>query len=268
MSALCFQLREPPPQRLDCSPLTPERLRGLGLADITRLPLQTTRAAVAVGDLFTVTAGDPANIVIAGGSPRLDDIGAGMTMGSITVEGSVGIRAGAGMRGGRLSVTGEAGPYAASGMLGGAIEIGGNAGDFLGAPGIGAGMAGGMVVVRGSAGARAGDRLRRGVIVIEGDSGDYPASRMVAGTLVICGRAGAAPGYLMRRGTLFAESAVPLPTFLATGASDHVFRALLARALAPASRRAASLVARSGLARFGGDVAGLGKGELLIATTV
>lgn len=270
MSALRFQLREPPPQRLDCSALTPDRLRGVSLAEIARLPLQTTRETVTAGDLFTIAGDDAETVVIAGGSALMDEIGAGMTAGSITIEGEVGIRAGHGMRGGRLRITGDAGPYAATGLLGGEIEIGGDAGDFLGAPGAGepAGMAGGVVVVRGSAGARAADRLRRGVIVIEGDSGDTPASRMLAGTLVICGRAGAAPGYLMRRGTMFAQHATPLATFLATGSVDHVFRALLARALAPLSAKAATLIGGTALARFGGDLAGLGKGELLIGTAV
>ncbi len=268
MSALCFQLRAAPPQRLDCSALTPDRLRGLRLAEIARLPLGTTRAALAVGDIFTITGDDPEHIVIAGGSVRMDEIGAGMTTGAITVEGEVGIRAGHGMRGGRLCINGNAGPFAATGLLGGEIEIHGDAGDFLGGPGPGhrAGMAGGVVVVRGAAGARAGDRLRRGIIVIEGDAGEYPASRMLAGTLIICGRAGAAPGYLMRRGTLFAREASPLATFLATGSVDHVFRALLARALSPLSAKAALLVGETALARFNGDLAGLGKGELLIAT--
>ncbi len=272
MSALRFQLREAPPQRLDCSPLTPDRLRGLSLAEIARLPLQTTRAAITVGDLFTIAAGDAGTIVIVGGSALMDEVGAGMTEGSITVEGEVGIRAGRGMRGGRLHISGKAGPYAASGLLGGEIEISGDAGDFLGGPGPGnpAGMAGGVVVVRGAAGARAGDRLRRGVIVIEGDSGDHPGSRMLAGTLVICGRAGAAPGYLMRRGTMFTQYAAPLATFSATGSVDHVFRALLARTLLPPSAKipsakAAALIGGAALARFSGDLAGLGKGELLIA---
>lgn len=269
MSALCLHLREPPPQRLDCSPLTPDRLRGLSDAEIARLPLGTTRAALSVGDLFTIAGEDREHLVVAGGSPLMDEVGAGMNAGVITIEGEVGIRAGHGMRGGRLVITGAAGPYAATGLRDGEIEIGGDAGDFLGGSGAGepAGMAGGVVVVRGAAGARAGDRLRRGVIVVEGDSGDYPGSRMIAGTLIICGRAGAAPGYLMRRGTLVARDAAPLATFFATGSADHVFRALLAGALAPLSAKAAALIGGPALARFGGDLAGLGKGELLIAAT-
>lgn len=265
MSALRFSLRETPAQRLDFSPLIPERLAGLEIAEILRLPLHTARTPVLLGDLFTVDLGDPDEVVIAGGSAWFDAVGAGMTRGTLTVEGEVGARAGRGMQGGRLRVRGDAGVFAASGMRGGEIEIGGSVGAFLAAPGPGErlGMSGGLVVVRGNAGPRAGDRLRRGMVVIEGDAADEAASRMLAGTLIICGQAGARAGYLMRRGTLVAAQAAPLPTFVPTGSADQVFRTLLARAVAAVSPSAAELLGEN-LTRFGGDVATLGKGEMFI----
>lgn len=265
MSALQFSLRETPPQRLDLSALIPERLADLEMAEILRLSVTTTRQPLCVGDVFTVHPGRADEVVIEGGSARFDEVGAGMTRGTLTVEGEVGARAGRGMQGGRLLVRGDAGVFAASGMRGGEIEIGGSVGAFLAAPRPGErlGMAGGLVVVRGNAGPRAGDRLRRGVIVIEGDTGDEPASRMLAGTLIVCGRAGARAGYLMRRGTLVAAQAAPLPTFVPIGSADQVFRTLLARAVAAVSPAAAELLGKN-LTRFGGDVATLGKGEMFI----
>jgi formylmethanofuran dehydrogenase subunit C len=267
LSALRFFLREAPPQRLDLSVLRPDRLARLSPASMERLVLGTTRAVLVVADLFRITPGDAERVVIEGGSERFDGIGAGMTRGELILEGSAGCRAGQGMQGGRLVIRGHVGAFAAAELKGGEVEITGDAGDFLGAPlpGRRLGMQGGVVTVRGSAGARAGDRQRRGLIVIEGGTGPYPASRMLAGTLIVCGEAGAMPGYLMRRGSVFAGQAALLPTFVPARGDTSVFRHLLARALAPFSPRAAALVGAENLARFLGDQASLGKGEVFVA---
>lgn len=268
MTALRLTLRAPPDQRLDLSPLVPHRLAGLAVADIERLPLATTRAPCCVADVFTVRMGDAADIVVEGGSDRFDCVGEAMQGGTLTLVGDAGQRAGRAMAGGTLTVRGNAGHWAASGLRGGTLMITGDTGDFLGAPLAGerAGMAGGTVLVRGRAGDRAGDRLRRGLIVIEGDAGRAAASRLIAGTLVVCGQAGPCAGMLMRRGTLLLgaepEGGLP-PTFVAVGGETGVFRALLARALRPLSGSAAGL-AEQGLARFAGDTATLGRGEVLL----
>ena len=268
MAALRFVLRAEPEQRLDLSPLVPERLAKLSQAEIERLPLGTTRAPVLVGDAFRVTMGEAEQVAMEGGSSRLDGVGERMATGTIVLEGEAGLRAGRQMRGGRLTVRGNAGHWAASGMQGGAIEIAGDCGDFLGGPLAGEveGMAGGTVVVRGSSGRRAGDRLRRGLIVVEGRAGELAASRLIAGTVIVCGGAGAMPGSLMRRGTVLLGGAVPplLPSFVPVGqAADDVFRVLLARALGRFSPIAAAL-ARARAQRFAGDMASLGKGEILL----
>ncbi len=269
MAALRFTLRAEPAQRLDLSPLVPERLAKLSQAEIERLPLGTTRTPALVGDAFRVAMGEADEVRIEGSSPRLDGVGESMASGKIVLEGDAGLRAGRQMRGGRLEVRGNAGHWAASGIQGGEIDIAGNCGDFLGGPLAGEveGMAGGAVVVRGNAGGRAGDRLRRGVIVVEGRAGTLAASRLIAGTVVVCGGAGAMPGSLMRRGTVLLGGAVPelLPSFVPLDeAEGGVFRALLARALQPLSPAAAAL-ARAPARRFGGDMASLGKGEILVA---
>ena len=90
---------------------------------------------------------------------------------------------------------------------------------------------------------------------------------MIAGTVVVCGGAGAMPGSLMRRGTVLLGGAVPalLPSFVPVGqAEGGVFRALLARALESLSPAAAAL-AQAPARRFAGDMASLGKGEILVA---
>jgi len=263
-----FTLRAPPEQRLDLSPLVPDRLAGLDQAAIERIGLNTTRAALCVGDVFTVRMGDVARIAFDGGSERFDNVGASLSAGEIVVEGDAGQFAGRRMSGGRLEIRGNAGGWAASGLRGGRMDIHGDAGERLGGPASGevAGMAGGTVVVRGSVGERAGDRMRRGLIVVEGDAAGWPGSRMIAGTLVVCGKAGVLPGYLMRRGTLVLGRAEALaPTFVPTGGAPTVFLHLLAAALRPVSETAARLAAAP-LQRLMGDMAALGMGEMLVQT--
>lgn len=264
MKPLVFTLREMPEQRLDLSPLVPQRLAGMTAAEIERLELQTTPQKVCVGDAFRVRMGEAGNIRIEGACERLDQIGQGMDAGEIEVVGDVGIRAGRVMSGGRLTIRGNAGTWAASGMRGGVLEIAGNAGDRLGGPLAGetAGMRGGVILVRGSAGERAGDRLRRGTIIVEGEADDYAGSRMIAGTLIVCGTAGRLPGYLMHRGTLvLGRPSVLSPTFIDCGAYRLVAMRLLAAFVAEHSKRAAALL-RSPLRRFAGDMAVLGKAEI------
>lgn len=267
MSALTFTLRAKPEQRLDLSPLTPDRLAGKTLAEIAALELHTTRRRVTTGEIFKIRMGDAQTLRFVGGSERFDWLGAGMTGGAITLEGDAGAQAGRLMAGGMLTVLGSVGVYAASGMTGGRLEVTGDAGDFLAAPAPGemAGMAGGLVIVRGNAGQRAGERLRRGVLIVEGDAGAYAGCRMVAGTLGICGKAGRHPGALMQRGTILLSGppAEMLPAFADCGPQDLVITRLIARALTPDSRRAAALFARK-LRRFAGDMSQLGKGEILL----
>jgi formylmethanofuran dehydrogenase subunit C len=265
---LVLTLKERPAQRLDLSPLVPHRLIGKSALDIAKLELQTTRARVTVGDAFRVRDGDARAIRIEADCDRLDQVGEGMTDGSIVVDGSVGSQTGRRMAGGHLTIKGNTGPWAGSGMAGGEIEIIGSAGDRLGGPlpGETSGMRGGVVVVRGNVGDRAGDRMRRGVVIVEGSAGSHAGSRMIAGTLVVRRKAGALPGYLMRRGTIILGdgSDVLSPTFLDSGIHELVAMRLLAAFVNDHSAKAASALRRP-LRRLAGDMAVLGKGELFCA---
>jgi formylmethanofuran dehydrogenase subunit C len=265
---LTFTFRAAPAQRLDLSPLTPQNLANKTVGEIERVELGTTRERVTAGEVFHVQAGDPAAILIEGGSARFDRVGMGMAAGSLLVDGEVGVEAGRLMTGGQLTVRGDAGPFAASGMKGGSLEISGDAGERLAGP-LSAetvGMSGGLVHVRGGAGPRAGDRLRRGVILIEGRAGAYAGSRMIAGTLAIGGQAGDLPGYLMSRGTILLGRGATLlsPTFGDCGEHDLVATRLLADYVGRASGKLARLFRRP-LRRLAGDLAALGKGEILLA---
>jgi formylmethanofuran dehydrogenase subunit C len=266
VTAFVLKLKRTPPERCDLSGLTPARLAALGHA-VERLDIGTTRRPLLVADLFDVRAGDPENIVIEGGSPRFDNVGAELASGAIRVIGDVGQQAGRGMRGGTLVVAGGAGRLAGAGMRGGSIAISGDAGDLAGGPlpGEAAGMRGGALIIRGRAGGRLGDRMRRGLIVAEGGAGDAPASRMLGGTIACFGPVGTNAGALMRRGTLIlADSAAECgPTFVDSGRHELVALRLIARWLAAAGIDAAGrLPGRS--RRLIGDTAIDGKGEILL----
>ena len=267
MRPLTFTHRAAPAQRLDLSPLIPQRLAGKTMAEIAALELGRTRVRVTAGDVFSIREGDPASVVFDGGAERFDRVGMGMTEGVIRIEGEVGVEAGRAMSGGRLTICGDAGPFAASGMKGGTLEIEGNAGERLGGPlsGETIGMSGGVVRVRGDAGERAGDRLRRGLILVEGRAGAYAGSRMIAGTLAIGGEAGELPGYLMDRGTILLGRGATLlsPTFADCGEYDLVAARLIADYVARASVKLARLFRRP-LRRLAGDLAALGKGEIFL----
>jgi formylmethanofuran dehydrogenase subunit C len=267
LSSFTFSLREPPDQRLDLAPLTPQNLAGKSVAEVASIELQTTRMRVTAGDVFRIHEGEPAAIVVEGGSARFDRVGMGLTAGSIRVDGDVGVQAGRLMSGGQLTVHGAAGPFAGSGMKGGTLTIEGDAGERLGGPlsGETIGMSGGVLHVRGDAGERAGDRLRRGFILIEGRASAYAGSRMIAGTLAIGGEAGDLPGYLMGRGTILLGRGATLfsPTFGDCGEHDLVAARLLADYIAQASAKLGDLFRRP-LRRLAGDLAALGKGEILL----
>ncbi|MGO9418894.1 formylmethanofuran dehydrogenase subunit C [Roseiarcus sp.] len=266
MKPLTFTLRAPPPQRLDLSPLTPANLSGKSVPEIDAIELQTTRERVTVGDVFHMRAGEAETVVFDGGSERFDRVGTALAAGAIVVEGGVGVEAGRLMSGGRLTIRGDAGAFAGSGMRGGVLEIAGSAGERLTGPlsGETVGMAGGLLLVRGDAGARAADRLRRGVVLIEGGAGAYAGSRMIAGTLAIGGEAGDLPGYLMNRGTiLLGRGATRLsPSFGDCGEHDLVAARIIADFVARESAKLARLFRRR-LRRLAGDLAALGKGEIL-----
>jgi formylmethanofuran dehydrogenase subunit C len=266
MSALVLKLKEAPPQRCDLSCLTPEKLAAAG-EPVERLAINTTRRKLRIGDIFSVTPGDPAEIVLEGGSERFDHLGAGMKAGRIRITGDVGQRAGRAMSGGELLVEGRAGRLVGSGMSGGRIDVGDDAGELVGAPlpGEASGVTGGVIHIRGSAGARAGDRMRRGLIAIEGDAGDNLASRMFGGTIICFGGAGALPGYLMSRGTVIIAGGADAmsPTFIDTGLQEMVALSLIARSLIRNGIEAEPVASRR-FRRLLGDTAVLGKGEIFL----
>lgn len=267
MSGLTFRLNSTPHERLDLSKLTPNGLSSLPLASVLKLAVGTSKSALTVGDLFAVSGRPGDTVTIQGGSSRLDFVGAELEHGTLIVEGDVGTGAGRKMRGGRLEIRGDAGALLASGISGGLVLVKGSAGGHVGglSPGDKFGMTGGLIVIEGHAGDRVGDRMRRGTVLIRGRCGAFAGSRMVGGTVWTELGFGANPGLLLRRGTLIGPAVEQmLPTFADSGKHDLVVLRVLSRymkaTLGPLAPRPLSGVVR----KYAGDLATIGKGEILI----
>ena len=242
MSALTFELKHMPDQRLDLSPLVPAKLAGLNRKEIEALQIGTTRQKLTVGDAFKVKGKDSNTLHFAGTDARCDKIGAQLSGGEIHVEGDVGAYLGTFMKSGKIAVRGSTGALAAASMAGGHIAIWRNVGDQACGVGVGdtMGMKGGFVTIGGNAG-----------------------GRMIAGTLLLKRGAGRYAGFGNRRGSLiFTEKPRDiLPTYSDCGVMEFDYLRLLEQWL-----RGQGMSIRLGAKarRLMGDMAVLGKGEMLI----
>jgi formylmethanofuran dehydrogenase subunit C len=265
VTALTFELRAKPDQRLDLSPLIPSRLRDLKAKNIEELAIGTTRDKLSVGDAFKVKGNDPSALHFAGTDARCDKIGTALTEGKIVVDGDVGAYLGAGMKGGRIEVNGNAGVLAGASMAGGSIAVSGDVGERAGGILVGEtmGMKRGVLTIGGNAGPLLGERMRRGLIIVKGDAGDYAGGRMIAGTILFKRAVGHSAGYGLRRGSLIflEEPKDLLPTFGDCGVLDFDYLRLLERWLNEADKR---IKLGDRARRLMGDMSVLGKGEMLI----
>ena len=268
MSALTFTLKIRPNQRVDMSPLVCQHLHECEPTEIAAMPLRCGKQTVRVDELFSISGTDSADIIIKNSFDKLDFIGKDLAFGSITVEGDAGAYLGLSMTAGNIIVDGNTGLYAGAEMKKGYLEINGNTGDFLGGalPGNKMGMKGGLILVKGNAGDRVGDHLRRGMILIEGNTGDYCGSRMIAGTIAVMGRTGRHVGYAMRRGTLLLWNTPYISaSFNDCGTHTLAFLPIMFKAFATLnSRFAEPATAFNRVQRYAGDMAEMGRGEILV----
>ena len=134
------------------------------------------------------------------------------------------------------------------------------------------GMRGGAILVEGAAGNEVGCVMRRGLIAV-GAAGDFAGVMMLAGSIFVLGRLGIRPGAGMKRGTLVTvardgDGPRLLPTFRFDCEYRPPWLPLYARRL-----RALGFAMPDGLAgtacrRYSGDFTELGKGEILVWTSV
>lgn len=267
MSTLTLTLKQGLNRPVDLSAVKPSALAGLSNYDIGNLALGSGTRAIPLGDVFDIAGDAGDSITIKGSSGYLDYVGAGLDSGTVTVEGSIGNYAGSGMKGGRLDIKGDAGAYLASRLSGGLVTVKGSAGEYAGGtrPGDRFGMLGGIVIVDGNVGERAGDRMRRGTIIARGSFGPAAGSRMAGGTLWTEKGFGANPGPMLRRGTLIGPAVERLlPSFSDCGSHDLNVMKILSKYMTETLGALAPKPLPPKARRYAGDLATLGKGEILL----
>jgi formylmethanofuran dehydrogenase subunit C len=225
---------------------------GLAPAELGRRPVGV--AAIGrrlLGDVCEVTGTADGTIRFTGNLRHVARLGAGLTEGTVLVEGDVGDEVGLGLAGGSLTVRGDAGARAGAA-----------------APEARRGMTGGELVIHGSAGEGAGALMRRGFLAVGGDLARHAGAGMLAGTIVALGTIGPAAGLWSKRGSIVALGAVTVPStyrYACTYRPIHL-RVMLTRL---GTRFGLPIEARhltGAYRRYSGDFADLGKGEILAWT--
>jgi formylmethanofuran dehydrogenase subunit C len=246
---LVARLKSPLRQRADFSEVLAEPWTTLPARDLARRPVYLERdGQVQLGELFEI-AGDPdGHIRFSGGMDSVDRLGAGLSQGEVIVDGNVGREAGLAMAGGSLDIAGDAGPRAGAAPLG-----------------FKRGMTGGELIVRGSTGPEAGAAMRRGLLVIARSAGERAGLGMIAGSVVVFGAAGRDTGLWSKRGSVVALGKITPPATYSYGCTYQpiVLRLMLTR-LSAKYRLSVPRKHFTGLyRRYSGDMAELGKGEIL-----
>jgi formylmethanofuran dehydrogenase subunit C len=245
---LVARLRQPLTARVDLGAALAGSWGGLSAAEVAGRPALVGGKAVPLGELFEVTGKPAGRIRFEGDLAMADRIGAGLSEGAVVVIGGVGDGTGIGMSGGSIDVRGDAGAQT------------GGAGDDARR-----GMTGGELLVRGSTGPGPGTRMRRGLLVVTGDVAEHAGPGMIAGTVIVFGSAGRAPGRWSKRGSIVALGRVEIPPtyrYACTYQPDHIRLTLLRLrtryGIAVDDRYVSGLYRR-----YSGDLADLGKGEIL-----
>jgi formylmethanofuran dehydrogenase subunit C len=128
-------------------------------------------------------------------------------------------------------------------------------------------MRGGTIFVQGNAGPRVGERMRRGLIAIQGDVGEFAGARMIAGSIFAFGKLGARAGAGMKRGTIVALGGLEddlLPVFRYACSYNPTFLRYYLLQLADKGLPVTQEQIHGLFLRYTGDVATLGKGEILV----
>lgn len=268
MSGLTLRLKAPATERLNLTGVTPAKLAALSRYEMANLTVGIDKTPLTLGDAFDISGTPGEDLTIEGATDaQIDFLGAELDGGTIRLIGNAGSYVGRKMTGGKIEIRGNAGDYLASRMTGGMIHVAGNAGDHLGGvlAGDRFGMLGGIAVIEGDVGVRAGEKMRRGTVIVRGKTAEGAGTRMIGGTIWAEGGFGPAPGLMMRRGTLIgAKVERLLPTFIDCGKHDLVILRVLSRylktALGPLAPKPMPLFVQ----KFGGDMATIGRGEILL----
>ena len=246
--------------------ISADRFADLSEQEIGALRLWDGHASVALGDVFAIRGDHSSSVTIEGDLAHLDGVGTAMRGGEIAIAGSVGSSVGAQMSGGVIRIAGSAGDDAGTAMAGGVLTISGNAGDRAGGalPGASKGMIGGEIIVRGGGGRDAGSRMRRGTLFCA-SAGENAGTAMIAGNIIVAGDLGDGAGLGNKRGSILALGGVRVPStyaYACTYRPPHVSLMLLslrARHELPVNDEHVHGLYQ----RYSGDLADIGKGEIL-----
>lgn len=241
--------------------ISPDVFDKKSVKEIEALEMWEGNRKLAIGDLFDVKddkiASENFMINIAGNAKSVRNIGYGMSMGKIVVDGDVGFHLGEAMSGGTICVNGNAGSWAGSRMSGGTIEIKGDAGDYIGAAYRGSteGMNGGTILIHGSAGHEVGCFMRKGTIKILGNVGIFVGIHMRNGTILVKGSSQGRAGAQMTNGkiVLAGSSNDVMPTFTIEEVKKKV--------------KVDGEKIEGLFYKFTGDLADNGKGKLFVSRT-
>jgi formylmethanofuran dehydrogenase subunit C len=262
-----FHLKQQPTVPLEAEVLSPDVIAHLSNGEIRALTVYHGKRQLPLGEYFDVEGEHTDELVLHGEMHKVRWVGRGMSRGSVTVHGSIGMHLGAYMKGGRIDVHGDAGDWIGAEMRNGRIHVHGNAGGQIGAGYRGSlrGMRGGSIVVEGSAGIEVGMRMRRGTIVVKGPVRDFAGLQMKGGTIVLGSGAEIRTGAWMNRGTIISLAPLQLmPTFAYACSYNPVFVRLYARDLSPLGQQLPCRPAEGAYERYVGDLAVPGKGEVLV----
>lgn len=247
MSGLRIVLADPP-GAVDCRDLFLPGWEGLAADAMLRREVALDGRRVPLGDVATASGTANGTAVLEGAWRQASWVGAGLAAGTVVVTDGVGAWAGAGMSGGVLVIRGDAADHLGAGL-----------------PGRKRGMTGGEIVVHGSVGEGAGRAMRRGLVAVGGNAGRGAGYSILAGTIVCLGAVGADAGLLNKRGTIVAAGTIGVPpTYQYASTFRPAFLAVILRRLRHLRGLAITDDQASGAwHRWSGDLAELGKGEIL-----
>jgi formylmethanofuran dehydrogenase subunit C len=249
VSGLVARLKQPLLQRCDFAGVLVDAWVTLSAREMADRPVVLQRDGRArLGDIFDLTGEPRGAIRFVGDLGQVDRLGAGLREGAVVVEGNAGEELGIGMAAGALIVRGSVGARAGAGPLGHKK-----------------GMTGGELIVHGSAGPEAGADMRRGLLAIGGAAGPRAGLRMIAGTVVVFGEAGEDAGLWSKRGSVVALGLITPPS---TYVYACTFQPIYLRPLLSRLRDSYDLPVKrrhliGSYRRYSGDIAELGKGEIL-----
>jgi formylmethanofuran dehydrogenase subunit C len=246
---LTARLRSTLNQRADFAEVFAGSWMSLAAATLAERPVYLERdGRVPLGDLFDIKGRPDGRVRVQGDLDAVDRLGAGLSAGTVTVEGSVGAEPGLGMSGGALVIEGNAGPRAGAAPLGHKR-----------------GMTGGELIIRGAAGPEAGAAMRRGVLVIERAAGERTGIGMIAGSVIVFGSAGKETGLWSKRGSVVALGQITPPATYVYACTYHPvhLRVLLTRLRFQYGVRVRRGHLTGLYRRYSGDLSEVGKGEIL-----